>query len=127
MALEANGIEETYKAIEKMARQNVKAEKAAVHAGAKLMADGLEKNTPFDNDSGNKKHLKSDVFYSKPREDGEIYSTVGYGKETAYRLHFTNFGTIKQRPQSFIERTINEYEQSVLSKMQSVYRGLLGL
>ncbi|MBW7636472.1 phage tail protein, partial [Bacillus licheniformis] len=51
----------------------------------------------------------------------------GYGKETASRLHFSNFGTIKQRPQHFIERTENEYADIVLRKVQEVYARELGL
>ncbi|KJD52412.1 head-tail joining protein, partial [Bacillus amyloliquefaciens] len=47
--------------------------------------------------------------------------------ETASRLHFSNFGTIKQRPQHFIERTENEYADIVLRKVQEVYARELGL
>lgn len=71
--------------------------------------------------------MKDNVVYLKPREDGEIYSNVGYGKETAARPHFSNFGTIKQRPQHFVERTVNEYTAAVPQKVQEVYRRELGI
>ncbi|MFB8734313.1 hypothetical protein ACEQPO_11230 [Bacillus sp. SL00103] len=41
------------------------------------------------------------MFSIPNQEDGEIFSTVGYGKKRLIVLHFTNFGTIKRRPQSF--------------------------
>ncbi|MFZ7734499.1 HK97-gp10 family putative phage morphogenesis protein [Bacillus velezensis] len=129
MARENDGIKNIEKELNKLARKNVRAAKSAVSAGAQIYAAGLEKNTPRgrgDQDP-HKTHMKDNVVYLKPREDGEIYSNVGYGKETAARLHFSNFGTIKQRPQHFVERTVNEYTGAVLQKVQEVYRRELGI
>ncbi|MEC0670464.1 HK97 gp10 family phage protein [Bacillus haynesii] len=127
MARQDDGTRNIEKELDKLSRKRVKAAKAAVQAGAAIFAEGLERNTPIGRNDGHKIHMKDNVVYSKPREDGEIYASVGYGKETASRLHFSNFGTIKQRPQHFIERTENEYAEIVLRKVQEVYARELGL
>ncbi|MDA7025050.1 HK97 gp10 family phage protein [Bacillus sp. CLL-7-23] len=127
MARQDDGTRDIAKELDKLARKRVKAAKVAVQAGAEIFAEGLERNTPSGRSSSHRMHMKNNVVYSKPREDGEIYSSVGYGKETASRLHFSNFGTIKQRPQHFIERTANELTEIVLRKVQEVYARELGL
>ncbi|NPC94794.1 HK97 gp10 family phage protein [Bacillus sp. WMMC1349] len=127
MARQDDGTRDIAKELDKLARKRVKAAKVAVQAGAEIFADGLERNTPSGRNSSHRMHMKNNVVYSKPREDGEIYSSVGYGKETASRLHFSNFGTIKQRPQHFIERTTNELTEIVLRKVQEIYTRELGL
>ncbi|ODS09652.1 hypothetical protein BSHJ18_00001 [Bacillus velezensis] len=78
MAREDDGIKNIEKELNKLARKNVRAAKSAVSAGAQIYADGLEKNTPRgrgDQDP-HKTHMKDNVVYLKPREDGEIYSNV---------------------------------------------------
>lgn len=127
MARQDDGTRNIEKELDKLSRKRVRAAKASVQAGAAIFAEGLERNTPIGRNDGHKMHMKDNVVYSKPREDGEIYASVGYGKETASRLHFSNFGTIKQRPQHFIERTENEYAEIVLRKVQEVYARELGL
>ncbi|WP_367387435.1 HK97-gp10 family putative phage morphogenesis protein [Bacillus vallismortis] len=127
MPRQDDGIGGIEKELDKLARKNTRAAKAAVQAGAQVFAEALERNTPPGRDSSHKMHMKDNVVYSKAKEDGEIYASVGYGKETASRLHFSNFGTIKQPPQHFIERTSNEMEQTVLQIVQQVYMRELGL
>lgn len=130
MARQDDGIDGIEKELDKLARKNTRAAKAAVQAGAQVFAEALERNTPRGRESDHdphKVHMKDNVVYTKAKEDGEIYASVGYGKETASRLHFSNFGTIKQPPQHFIERTSNEMEQTVLQIVQQVYMRELGL
>lgn len=129
MAREDDGIKDIEKELNKLARKKVRLAKSAVSAGAQIYAAGLEKNTPRGRagQDPHKTHMRDNVVFSKPKEDGEIYSNVGYGKETASRLHFSNFGTINQRPQHFVERTVNEYTAAVPQKVQEVYRRELGL
>ena len=127
MARQDDGTRNIEKELDKLSRKKVRAAKAAVQAGTAIFAEGLERNTPIGRNDGHKTHMKDNVVYSKPREDGEIYASAGYGKETASRLHFSNCGTIKQRPQHFIERTENEYADIVLRKVQEVYARELGL
>lgn len=127
MAEDLQGYEDTQKALDKMARKSTKAGKIALAEGGKILAKGLEKNTPPGRESKHKTHMKDDVVYSKPKEDGELFVSVGYGKETASRIHFSNFGTIKQPPQHFMERTENEYAQEVLNVIAQIYSREMGL
>lgn len=118
MAREDDGIKDIEKELNKLARKKFVFAKSAVSAGAQIYAAGLEKNTPRGRagQDPHKTHMRDNVVFSKPKEDGEIYSNVGYGKETASRLHFSNFGTINQRPQHFVERTVNEYTAAVFAE-----------
>ncbi|PSL96769.1 HK97-gp10 family putative phage morphogenesis protein, partial [Bacillus subtilis] len=82
MARQADGIDGIEKELDKLARKNTRAAKAAVQAGAQVFAEALERNTPPGRESSHKMHMKDNVVYSKAKEDGEIYASVGYGKET---------------------------------------------
>lgn len=56
------------------------------------------------------KHAKDHVVASKVK-DGRI--EVGYDDDVAWRMHFIEFGTIKQRPQHFVKKTLNAIEDEV--------------
>lgn len=127
MTEDLQGYADTQKALNKMARKSTRAGKTALTEGGKLLAKGLEKNTPMAGDSKHKTHMNENVVYSKPKEDGELSVSVGYGKETASRIHFSNFGTIKQPPQHYMERTENEYAQEVLHVIGQIYAREMGL
>ncbi|MCM3367866.1 HK97 gp10 family phage protein [Bacillus safensis] len=119
--------DELQRNLNKMAKKTNKAAKAALEIGAEMYADGLEKNTPKSILSGKHEHLKDHIVYTKPKVDGEMYVSIGYDKEVAWRVHMTNWGTIKQRPQHFIERTENEFKDVIMAKIQEVYMKGLGL
>ncbi|MEC1663350.1 HK97-gp10 family putative phage morphogenesis protein [Bacillus halotolerans] len=127
MAEDLQGLAETEKALDKLARRSTKAKKIAVLEGGKIFAEGLERNTPPGRNSKHNPHMKDNVVYSKPREDGEVYVSVGYSKETASRMHFSNFGTIKQPPQHYMERTENQYAQEVMNVIAQIYSREMGL
>lgn len=107
----------------------------ATLAGAMIVKEALKVNTPYENESDRKwkaqrqieaktgeshefKHMRDDIVISKPDKLGEV--TVGYGKDTAWRSHFVNDGTIHQPPQHFAEKTVAETREMVTATMQRV-------
>lgn len=84
----------------------------------------LSKNTPYwdgtkytDKSRGSytKEHMKDHIVYSKARQG---QAEVGFDDDVAWRVHFVEFGSIKQRPQAFIQKTIKELEQEVSNVIQ---------
>lgn len=97
----------------------------ALKTAAKAVAEKLKENTPIDPNDNNETHMKNDIAISGVNQYGEI--KVGYGKETYWRAHFVELGTIKQRPQHFIERTEEEARDEFLKIVQEELRKGLGL
>lgn len=116
------------RAIEENLRKLVIKEKQvrnrALKKAANEVAKQLEMNTPSGTSHGGT-HLKDDVQVSSPTEDGHI--TVGFGKETGWRAHFVEMGTMKQPPQGFIQRTEEQMQNKVLEIIRAEVKRGLGL
>jgi HK97 gp10 family phage protein len=103
-----SGIE---KALLDFAHQNRNVERRVARTEGKLIAEALEKNTPyedeskyrswneqfkFENEQGKDhkvfKHLKDDVTISLGQDDKV---TIGYGHDTYWRAHFVENGTAR--------------------------------
>ena len=123
------GVEIDTKSIDQALKRMVAEEKKVRNKGlkeaAKAVAERLRENTPIDLTDGNEKHMKDEIAISGVDQNGEIY--VGYGKETAWRAHFVEMGTIKQRPQHFIERTEQEMQEEIMRIMAEEFKRGLGL
>ena len=113
-----------YKAINKTKKDLEKSEVIAIEEAAKFAAKELEKKTPISSESH--QHAKDNIVYSKPTR-GKPYSEVGFDKEVAWRIHFVEFGTIFQRPQPFIEKTIKDIESEVSTIIQKEMQRRMGL
>lgn len=113
-----------YKAINKTKKDLEKSEVIAIEEAAKFAAKELEKKTPVA--SINSDHAKNHIVYSKPTKN-KPYSEVGFDKEVAWRIHFVEFGTIFQRPQPFIEKTIKDIESEVSTIIQKEMQRRMGL
>lgn len=105
-----------YKAIGKTEKELEKAAVKAVEAAGEYASKQLKTKTPIDYDT--KTHLKDHVVYSKPTATKPV-SEVGFDKKVAWRAHFVEFGTIKQDPQAFIQKTLNDIESKVADIIQS--------
>ncbi|MFG3610997.1 HK97-gp10 family putative phage morphogenesis protein [Rummeliibacillus stabekisii] len=110
-------------ALKQMAGKEKKVRNKALQVAAKAFAQELRKNTPTN--QKDTEHLKDDIKISKIDGNGEIF--IGYGKETAWRAHFVELGTIKQMPQGFIQRTEREMQSEVMKIMRNELRKGLGL
>ncbi|WP_445505818.1 HK97-gp10 family putative phage morphogenesis protein [Niallia sp. 03091] len=112
--------------------------KKATKVGAAIVAAALKVNAPYENRSDRKwkqqrqfdlqsgverefKHLRDDVVISPPNELGNI--EIKFGKDTAWRSHFVNDGTIYQAPQHFAEKTTVETHEAVKAAMERVILG----
>lgn len=110
---------QAYKAIGKTKQQFEKAEVESLTKAGEYAADKLSKNTPYwDSKNYAKKHAKNHVVFSKPTKRNPKVE-VGYDKEVAWRVHFVEYGTIKQRPQPFMQQTMKEIENQVATSIQN--------
>lgn len=105
-----------YKAIGKTKKQFKTAAAKSVEAGGAYAARYLRVKTPVDYDT--KTHMRDHIVFSRPTTNNPI-SEVGFDKQVAWRAHFVEFGTIKQRPQPFIETTMKDIENKVANIIQT--------
>lgn len=105
-----------YKAIGKTEKQFKQAAVKAVEAGGEYASKQLKTKTPIDYST--KTHMKDHIVYSKPTVNKPV-SEVGFDKQVAWRAHFVEFGTIKQPPQAFIQKTMRDIESKVANIIQS--------
>lgn len=105
-----------YQAIGKTKRQFKTAAAKSVEAGGAYAARYLRVKTPVDYDR--KTHMRDHIVFSRPTTNNPV-SEVGFDKKVAWRAHFVEFGTIKQRPQPFIETTMKDIENKVANIIQS--------
>jgi HK97 gp10 family phage protein len=118
-----------------LARKTKSGGKKAAKVGAEIVAAKLKENTPVEDKSDRKwkqqreverekgtsrefKHMKDDIVISRADDLGEY--NVHYGKDTAWRSHFVNDGTINQSAQHFVEKTVDETKESVRVEMQAI-------
>lgn len=114
----------------------------AVRESAPIFAEELKAQTPYENVSdrswkaqrkmdkitGKKstfKHMKDDIQVSGVDQFGHV--NVGFGEDTYWRVHFVELGTVNQKANPFIERTVEETKDDYLNKMSSIIRSELGL
>ncbi|WP_167815248.1 HK97-gp10 family putative phage morphogenesis protein [Sporolactobacillus shoreae] len=108
VTFEDSGIEQ---ALLDFAHQNSNVERKVVRSEGALIAEALEKNTPWEDESKYRswneqfkletekgkehkafKHLKEDVVIQMGQDDKV---TIGYGKDTYWRAHFVENGTAR--------------------------------
>ena len=110
---------QAYKAIGKTKKQFEKAAVKAVEVAGEYASKQLKTKTPIDYNT--KTHMKDHIVYSKPTMNKPV-SEVGCDKEVAWRAHFVEFGTIKQPPQAFIQKTMKDIENQVATIIQNEMR-----
>lgn len=105
-----------YKALGKTEKELEKSMLNSIEVAGEYASKQLKTRTPIDYDT--KTHMKDHIVYSKPTAK-KPFSEVGFDKEVAWRAHFVEFGTIKQDPQAFIEKTMTDIETKVADIIQS--------
>ena len=105
-----------YQAIGKTKKQFKTAAAKSVEAGGAYAARYLRVKTPVDYDT--KTHMRDHIVFSRPTTNNPV-SEVGFDKQVAWRAHFVEFGTIRQRPQPFIKTTMKDIENKVANIIQS--------
>jgi HK97 gp10 family phage protein len=123
LEIDTSGIDLSLKQI---AGKELKVRNQGLKVAAKLIAQRLEQNSPYD--PSTPKHLKDDVAISGINSLGQI--KVGYGKETAWRAKFVEFGTMSGnnlKGQGFMQRTEQETHAEVMAVMAAELRKGLGM
>lgn len=73
-------------------------------------------------------HAADNVEISNVRggRSDEKFVEVGYKKSVAWRMYFVEFGTVKQKPQGIIRKSITAKRNDVLKVQQIRLREVLG-
>lgn len=124
---EINGFDEIMMNLEQLGVNVDKAGRTAIKEGAEVVRDALEKNTPKGN-YNSKEHAKDNVVISNiktNRDTGDKYVTVGYPASIKWRIHMTEFGTIRQSPKLFMTKTINDTQEQVRKTIAASLRGAM--
>ncbi len=119
-------------AVKQLGDKFSRVENKAVNEAAGVVANRLEMNTPVwegVKSAGSKgdymlEHAKDHIVQSKAK-DG--YAEVGFDKEVGWRIHFVEFGTINQRPNSFVEMTQEQVNDEVIEIIARNVKEALGL
>ncbi|MBT2732117.1 HK97-gp10 family putative phage morphogenesis protein [Carnobacterium sp. ISL-102] len=106
----------------KLEVQNKRAARKAVNDGAELFAKNLKENTPEETGV-----LSSSVIVTgfKGANQGLIEKDIGFKRSVGFRVKYPNTGTVYQRPQNFVEKTIKQSTTEVLKIYEdSIIKGL---
>lgn len=123
---------EVFKALRELKTSVKRVENPALRKAAAYAKPKLEQNTRYwtgKKSSGKrgsymKEHAKDHVVIGSVK-DGNI--DVGYDDDVAWRVHFTEFGTIKQPPQGTVQKTQKQIEDQVTEIIASELKRRLGL
>lgn len=89
----------------------------AINKAGEIGRQELSKRVPYYTGTKSGKgykleHLRDNTALTKAsKAKHEAY--IGFNDEVAWRVHFTEFGTMRQRPQHFIEKTMKDVESEV--------------
>lgn len=120
------GLNQLDKALQDILNNNPKAEKRGLKKGAEYLQSQLSQNAPYE--PRRSAHLRDDVQVSSVKnEHGYQYVEVGWGKDTSWRVHFTEFGTIKDPPNAFIESTERDARQNIYKLIQDEIKRVINL
>lgn len=126
---EIKGYNELMLNIENLGKAADKEVGKALRESAVIVQKELEKNTPKSLvDHPKHEHAKPNTKISNVktnRDTGGKYITVGFPKEIKWRIHFVEFGTIRQKPTLFMTKTINNTQSAVMNSIiQQIKKGL---
>ena len=118
---------EIYKSLNAIGKNANRASAQSVNQATEYAKRKLVVNTPYwkgkkyknDKRTNSTNYRQYDKYHAKhhvvaTKATASKHNTeVGYDDEVAWKIHFAELGTIKQRPQGFIARTIDEVEPKV--------------
>lgn len=121
-------MDEVFKKLQKTKKDLGRLVNKAVNSATPIAESKLKKNTPH---WDNKKYMnKSRGSYTKTHMKEAIVSTkarngvveVGFNGDVSWRVHFVEFGTVKQKPNAFVQKTINEIEKEIEDVIANILR-----
>ena len=111
---------EVYNALIKIGKNADSITAKALNKAGEIGERELAKRTPY---WDGKKYSGKDQMYKREHMQKNTAMTkatkgkhevlIGYNDNVAWRVHFTELGTMKQRPQHFIEKTVNEVQDEI--------------
>ncbi|WFE15357.1 HK97 gp10 family phage protein [Bacillus atrophaeus] len=123
--IELQGFKELEATFADLARKDEKIHKAAIKAGGAVLAAEINEEAPRSDLGGSHPHIEEDIIVGnriKRDEDGEIYAVVGPTKETKFRVHLPEFGTIHQPANPFIQRSMMKANDKILEAMRKAIK-----
>lgn len=123
--MEMQGFKELDSYLASLARKDEAINKAAVKAGGAILAKEIKKNAPRSNIGGSHPHIDEDIIVgnrTRKDPDGEIYAVVGPTKDTKFRVHLPEFGTIHQPANPSIQQSMKSANDRMLEAMVAVIR-----
>ncbi|WP_269773946.1 HK97-gp10 family putative phage morphogenesis protein [Bacillus siamensis] len=123
--LELKGFRELESTFADLARKDEKIHKAAVKAGGAVLAAEINEEAPRSSIGGSHPHIDDDIMVGsriRRDEDGEIYAVVGPTKDTKFRVHLPEFGTLHQAANPFIHRSMLKANGKMLDAMEKVIK-----
>lgn len=117
----------------------------AIEQSADFLKDKFKENAPdsfkikqYEKKIVKKSHLlktargkiyKGSIKTAKPKvrtnEEGRV--GIWFPEFPGWRLHFVRYGTIRQKPNDFIKKTLDQYENEVFKIIQEEMKKRLGL
>ncbi|RHW46084.1 head-tail adaptor protein [Bombilactobacillus bombi] len=134
--------ENVTEALQSLGNKSKRITNKALRAGRDYVAEQLQANTPYENRSDRSwkaqreqdkinhthttfKHLRDDIVYSGIDQFGHV--KIGFGKDTYWRAHFVELGTIYQPARPFISTTIDSTREGYKDIITNELRKGLGL
>lgn len=116
---------EAYKQINKKKRSIESVAAKAINKATENAQKKLIKNTPVgDSFYPGSPHAKDHIVITKATK-GKLSTEVGFDKTVSWRVHFLEYGTIKQKPQAFIQKTMSEVEKEVATIIENHFKEAL--
>lgn len=123
---------EVYKALGNLDKKVNSSVNASLKKASEYGEEVLKSNTP--KWTGSKSKGKRGTYMLKHAENSIVSSGVkngqleiGYAADVAWRMHFIEFGTIKQAPQAIVEKTTNQIDKKVTEIIKEELSGRLEL
>lgn len=116
---------QAYKKINKVKKSAETIAAKGVNVAAEYAEKELIKKTPrYNTPTSDNIHAKDHTVIKKATKN-DLTAQIGFDKQVAWRVHFVEFGTIKQKPQPFIQRTITDVENEVADIIQKYLKEAL--
>lgn len=123
---------EVFKALRQLETNVKRVENPALRKAASYAQDKLKQNTPYW--TGKKSNSKRGAYMQEHAKNHVVTGSVrngtidvGYDKEVSWRIHFIEFGTIKQKPKGFVQKTQKQIENEVTNIIANELKRRLGL
>ncbi|WJP97066.1 HK97-gp10 family putative phage morphogenesis protein [Macrococcus bovicus] len=118
-------MDEIERNIQRLIRRVEGAEERIVDAGAQVQYEHLKENLPVDKGDMQKKLIVGQPYL----ENGKTFINIGWpeGSNVEFRAHFPEWGTVHQKPQLKITKSVKESHDAKVKAMLAVMRKEYGL